>query len=98
MNESNNQERVKGSWNEFAPVYTIIDPTANVFFSTLLNLLEISESKHILEIGCVTGSYLHMVMNLKPSSCMYLATDLSSMLIELSKNNLRTALIKMGFD
>lgn len=54
-----------------------MDSAPQTFFYTLTNLMKLQESKNILEIGCGAGKLISTVLDLKPASTSYTATDLS---------------------
>lgn len=63
-------------WNTMANVYKNFDESMLTFYYTLINMLDLKHSQHILEIACGTGKLLPEAVNLKPKNTTYLATDL----------------------
>lgn len=57
-------------------IYQNFDESMLTFYYTLINKLDLNNSKHILEIACGTGKMLPEALHLKPKTTTYLATDL----------------------
>ena len=51
-------------------------------------MIDLHKAKHILEVACGTGKIIPIAMTLKQDNCTYLASDLSSSMIELCRDNL----------
>lgn len=51
--------------NNISSVYQYVDSCLQSFFYTLINMLELDKSSHILEVACGTGKLLPLVMSLK---------------------------------
>lgn len=66
-----------------------MDSAPQTFFYTLTNLMKLQEAKNILEIGCGAGKLISTVLDLKPASTSYTATDLSQGMVKQSENRLR---------
>jgi len=49
---------MKNQWKNLAPVYSRIDSAMQTFYYTLINILDISKAKNILEVACGTGRLL----------------------------------------
>lgn len=79
-------------WDKFAPFYKNTDFTTQTFFYTLINMLDLPSSKHILEVGCGTGQLLPQAVQLKPKE----TTDLSPNMLKQSKSNLEGYLSMLG--
>lgn len=88
--------KITEAWNGMAPVYINTDSCMQTFYYTLLNMLQLDNAKHILEVACGTGRLLHHAAQLKPQTTTYLATDLCQTMIDLSKASLKTNLYKLG--
>lgn len=94
MEESKAQENdsikiITERWNNMSSVYQYFDSSMQSFFYTLINMLQLDKSKHILEVACGTGKLLPFAMSLKSKETTYLATDISANMIELAKVNLK---------
>ena len=46
------------------------------FYYTLINMMQLDKSEHILEIACGTGELIPLASQLKQHKTTYLATDL----------------------
>ena len=68
------------------------------FYYTLINFLNLSSSKHILEIACGTGKLLPLAMRLKNENTTYLGTDLAENMIKEAHLTLEKELKKMGVE
>jgi ubiquinone/menaquinone biosynthesis C-methylase UbiE len=79
-----------------APVYSTFDVTMQTFYYTLVNMLKLSEAKHILEIACGIGKLIPYSMTLKQITCSYLATDFSEKMIEMAKIHVDDYIHKLG--
>lgn len=62
-----------------------MDSTSTTFYYTLIHMLQLPQAKHILEVGCGSGKLLHQAALLKPQETTYLATDLSTVMLDLCK-------------
>lgn len=47
------------------------------FYYTLVNMLQLQEAKHVLEIACGLGKMIPYAVTQKKEETTYLATDLS---------------------
>ncbi len=65
------------------------------FYYTLINMLDLSKSNHILEVPCGTGRLLSLALSLKNKQSTYLACDLSPEMIQLCLSNLQKYKEKM---
>ena len=70
-------EDIKQNWQSFANLYSTFDLTMHTFYYTLINVLQVQNAKHVLEIGCGTSKLLPIAVQLKQKECTYTATDLS---------------------
>jgi len=84
------------SWNKFAHTYQMHDSAMQTFYYTLIHMIDLPKAKHILEVGCGTGRLLPLAMNLKSLDCTYLASDLSSTMVDLAHENLHKYLSNIG--
>ena len=46
------------------------------FYYTLINMMDISKGKNILEVACGTGGLIPLALQIKDKEACYLATDL----------------------
>ena len=60
-----------------AQVYNSFDATMQTFYYTLVNMLQLREAKHVLEIACGLGKMIPYAVTQKKEETTYLATDLS---------------------
>ena len=81
MDNENIKVKKAKAWDDFASTYNEIDSFSLAFLYTLINMLQLSTSKHILEVACGTGKMLPQAVLLKPDETTYLAIDLSSAMI-----------------
>jgi ubiquinone/menaquinone biosynthesis C-methylase UbiE len=58
-------------------MYGLFDAAFQTFYYTLINMIDIRKAQNILEIACGTGKLLPLAINMKPTECKYLASDLS---------------------
>jgi len=70
----------------------------HTFYYTLIHMLSLQHSNHILEVGCGTAKLLPLSLHLKPLHSSDTATDLSENMITLATLNLQQYLTKMGVD
>lgn len=66
------------------------------FYYSLVNMLNIGNAEHILEIASGIGRMLPYAVNLKKTECTYLASDISEIMMELSRKFLESHLQKLG--
>ena len=66
------------------------DGMANGFYYTLINMMELHASKHILEVGCGRCLLLPTTIQMKNPDATYLATDLSEKMIEFGHTHLKS--------
>ena len=58
-------EKLTEKWNNAAPVYLLFDSCIQTFYYTLINMMKIDHSKHILEVACGTGALIPLALQLK---------------------------------
>ena len=82
-------EDLKKFWDSIAESFNKFDfPQQNSYFS-LLYMTELWKANNILEIGCGAGKMIPMALNMKRTEAGYLATDLSPVMIDLAKGNVK---------
>lgn len=59
-------------------------------------MLQLSNAKHIFEVGSGTGKLLPQAMVIKNRDATYLATDLSPVMISASEINIQQYIDKIG--
>ena len=79
-----------------APIYNSFDSTMQTFYYTLVNMLQLQESKHILEIACGIGKMIPYAVTQKKDEATYLATDLSENMVEMAEAFIDNHLKKFG--
>jgi SAM-dependent methyltransferase len=83
-------------WSAFSTDYSKFDSTMQTFYYSLIHMLDLPKSKHILEVACGTGRLLPLALSLKPIEATYLATDLVQPMVDLSRDRLRSYIEKVG--
>ena len=72
-----NFEELKTKWDNFAPVYALMDTAMNTFFYQLVHMLKLDSATSIYDVGCGSGRLIHYAMTVKNRQAPYLAIDLS---------------------
>lgn len=87
-------KEVKSEWNDFAEGYSKFDLGPQTFYYSLLTLMNLQNSKNVLEVACGCGKLLPVAIMLKNQSTNYLAVDLAENMIQNAKHNLQKNLEK----
>ena len=81
---------MRNDWDEYSHQYNTFDVGPQTFFFSLANILNLHSATNILEIACGTGKLLPYALEKKHPNAKYLASDLSSNMIALAKENLQS--------
>lgn len=87
---------VAAKWDSCAVSYKNVDSCMQTGFYTLANMLQLSTASSILEVACGTGRLLPYALQLKPSDCAYLATDISQAMIATAHDYLQKYICRLG--
>ena len=87
-------DQIKMEWSFFSDHYVQHDSAAQSFYFTLISMMDIPSAKHILEVGCGRCLLVPHVIDLKHPNSTYLATDLSSKMIQFARERLKLVLEK----
>lgn len=83
-------EDVKKQWEgPLSKTYAAFDSMGNSFYFVLASVMELSQAKHILEVGCGRGLLLPHSLQIKNPEATYLATDLSCKMVEFGHEHLK---------
>ena len=82
-------EEVSKYWGQFSQGYNKFDYGPQTLYYSLLYMSEPWKARSILQVACGTGKLLPFAINVKKPDAKYLAVDLSSEMVELSKKNLK---------
>lgn len=68
-------------WDNMTAIYPTFDSAPQGFYFSIVNLLEITKAKNILEVGCGRCLLVPYTLELKNPDATYFATDLSPKMI-----------------
>lgn len=83
---------VEKMWDNMTVMYPDFDCAPQSFYYAIMNMLDLSKAKNILEVGCGRCIFVPHCLELISPEATYLATDLSPKMIELAQERIKKGL------